>query len=326
MSDAGGSYDPATSPFELPIAVRRVWLCFEERPLLLTPREGANLTTTLRGLFLRSLLRAGCEAGASRGACIARTGDHADNTQIACSRPETCPVAWLHPRRSLAQRRDHPSPVILHPLGLAEEGHELILELILWGRQAVGREGVVRRAMRIAGETGLLDNQGPLLFRVKGRDLFDGTLGDWCELFQADLPDPLEHLLVGLQGPFSGRPDIKGIIKNAALQLVRWDLEDRGWSERLGKQGCDELADAVSEAAARSLDGVEAEAVLKAARGGFRRSLSTGADVPLAGVEGGVELRGPLKRALPWLIVLATHGGPKRSWGLSQVELIVPER
>ena len=53
---------------------------------------------------------------------------------------------------------------------------------------------------------------------------------------------------------------------------------------------------------------------------GARLSKSSGTPYPLQGFQGNVELEGPLRAALPWLLALALGGGgQKRAMGFGVV-------
>jgi hypothetical protein len=302
------------TPFRMPIAVVEAQARLGG-PLRLGVRAGASLATTLRGCYETALLRAGCAVSSGPRCCERTPAD--EPGAVVCARPEACPIPGLYKPRSEAQRRDHASPIGLWARQTAER--LLDVRMVLWGRRALAARALAFEALVAAGRAGLWDDRASVLFDVTYKPVFEGALGAWAA--QATATD---RVLVELASPCQGGDaQLAHLLGNLAHDLVQWDLEDSGDSTRLGKRGCDTLADEARREAEASLAGVTVDVrALDAEDHGLRQSRSNRGSFRLYGVSGYVELSGDLTRAWPWLASLALRGaGQKRSFGLGEVRL-----
>ncbi len=306
------------TPFSMPIAVVAARASLH-RALRLEPHAGASLATTLRGAYEAALLRAGCAFAPGPRRCD-RVAEHA-RRPVVCQSPTTCSIPALYKPRSQAQRRDHPSPVGLWVRQTSETS--LDVSVTPWGRRACATRALALGALAGSGRAGLWDGASALPFDVETRTTFEGTLGDWA---RRGRPGG-RRLLLEFASPLQcADGELAHVLGTVAHDLVQWDLEDCGDSARLGKPGCDALADEVRRQAEAALDGVSVEVrSLDAEDHGQRRSRSNHGAFRLYGVSGFVELSGDLSRAWPWLRALALRGaGQKRSFGLGEVRLWEP--
>ncbi len=173
-----------------------------------------------------------------------------------------------------------------------------------------------------------------LEYRVERVELgFAGTVSGWAACC---LPAGTRRIMVATTAPVRAAGDpreraaergewLPAATGDAACQLARWDLDDRGLAGALGKEGCDAAAQAAREAAHRAFESCRINPLIAGAGSlGRRRSRASGHAFPLEGHAGLIALEGDLDAVAPWLVVLATHGGAKRSFGLGRVELWRP--
>jgi hypothetical protein len=126
--------------------------------------------------------------------------------------------------------------------------------LVIWGRRAIQYQEIVFRAFSLAGKYGIEDSAGYVSFVSQIGLAFDGTLK---QLINSILTKHSSAHRIGIEmlgPPFAitqpvqpvlnkeNTIDLSAIIGNVAHDLVIWDLEDRGLSYQLAKQGCDQLA------------------------------------------------------------------------------------
>jgi hypothetical protein len=279
----------------MPIAIVSA-TCQLAQPVDLPPRDGATLATVLRGAFGDALVHAG--------------------------------LGPLHEPRSRAQRRDHPSPLVLRVRSVEADAHEpthvcgFEFTLLFLGRAACAQREPVLAALHGMAATGLTATRVP--FELTLASGFEGTLADRNAMRARD---GSRHARIVLRTPMSAdllRFD--AVLGEVAHELVQWDLVDRQVSEDLGKRGCDALAEQARVAAASSLLGVRVDADVTEQHIGSRRSRSNGHRFGLTGYTGAVTLEGDLCGALPWLVVLELRGaGRKKTFGLGEVQLELGE-
>lgn len=288
-----GVYDPLRSPFDMPLTMFRA-NCTLARAIELAERPGASPATLVRGAFGLALVNAG--------------------------------LGWLHEPRCDAQRRAHPSPVVVRvrPLrsgadcGAAVAALELAVALL--GRKACESLDPVIAALRGSGREGLSHEGTRTPFTVETSARWAGTLGEWVRERSAGFgPDLAVELVTPLD---RASPDLRGVLADAAHELVQWDLADSGLADQLGKQGCDPLAERARRHVAALLAGTQVSVNVERADGGRRRSRSNGGRFPLRGYVGRIALTAVPTEALPWLVVLEVRGaGRKTSYGLGEVRL-----
>lgn len=305
------------TPFRLPIAVFRVQAHLST-PLCLGAHGGASLATTLRGAYEGALLHAGCARQPGQQPCH---GGDGDPRGVTCGRPDVCPIPTLYKPRSLAQRRDHPSPIGLNVEQTTPA--QLSGRVTLWGRRALAARTLALNALAGAGRRGLWDGAHTVRFDVVAEPVFEGTLGAWVFRQRGPEAEP-DRALVEFTSPCQGEVLRFGALAGqVAHDLVQWDLEDSGASTTLGKRGCDELADGARACAERAFERVTvAMRQLDVEDLGQRCSRGNRHKFRLEGVRGFIELRGELTAALPWLMLMVLRGvGQKRAFGLGGVRL-----
>jgi hypothetical protein len=295
-------YDPLTTPFEMPIAIL-VAYCQLERPLMLPPRKGATLATTIRGAY---------------GTALEEMGQQ-----------------WLHRPHSAFQRRDHASPIVLR---FAVDGHNTYssetlvindgfeLSVLLLGRKAVAKTLTAIEALERTGKRGLTSEH--IQFFPTIEPLYSGTLYQWIEA-QRQVNLSKSDVLLTLDSPMNAdTSDLSELLGTVAHDLVQWDLEDSGRAQRFMAEGhdpkrtCDALADYARAAAAAALEGVAITSSLSHRNLGKRQSATNPGAVSLHGDEGWICLSGDLEAAIPWLRVLELRGGgKKKSFGLGSVRI-----
>lgn len=284
--------------------------CPLEHTLELAPRSGATLATTVRGVYAKALVTMG--------------------------------FAWLRAPRSEAQRRDHPSPLVLRVTGrdagrseARGAGREAIalgtleLSLTLLGRKALSHANVAIEALHRAGRAGL--TQKSIRFEPTLELTFDGTFAEWTASARAasmntKTPSPRKARIDLVTPMDADVHDFPRILGDAAHDLVQWDLADSDLADRIGREMCDTLGDRARKLAAETLRDVTLRADVTFEELGLRRSRSNGQRFPLQGYLGSIELSGPLDAALPWLGVLELRGGGgRKTFGMGEVRVWVGE-
>ncbi len=314
-------YEISQSPFELPIVIYEV-KCNLKRELQFLSRKGANLATSLRGVFRLAIHELAC------------TNPHSTNCKD-CPSYKKCLVPFLYGPRSEAQRRDLASPIILWPMEPVKPANTIKIKLVIWGRQAIQCQEIVFRALSLAGEYGIEDSVGGVPFASQVALSFDGTLNQLINSIISKHSGARRMGIEMLGPPFATSQSVRqqlnketdislsAILGNAAHDLVLWDVEDRGLSYLLAKQGCDKLAQMARERACAALDLIKMETTLLAVESyGKRYSRQNGKSFALNGLIGKIHLSGDIEKVLPWLVVLSLRGGTaKKSFGTTRVQL-----
>lgn len=316
------AYDPTTSPFEMPIC-ELVVRCQVESPPSTGPLVSRDLALALRSGFWANLVRLGCRDDA--GACH-RDGQGVRNRQtVACSHRDSCAVPVLFRPRSTIQRRDHASPAGLMVRRCATDS--FTVSIVLFGHRAVANRALIGRALEHTGTRGIRLADTSLQFLPRPSGEFSGPLHQrLAQILPMHIArDHAAPVLLELSAPLDTTSgELATVLGNMAHDFVQWDLEDRGLAERLGKAGCDQLAEAARQCASASLASVRVDDGTIATRVGTRRSRSNRNRFVLEGRKGYLHLDGDLTAAAPWLALLSLRGGGRhKSFGLGQVRLWV---
>lgn len=298
-------YDPMRSPLELPIRVMRATLHFE-RPFDLPTVEGASLATSLRGALGHAIRQTTCTA-----LTVCRSG------REGCGGAQGCGIPVLWAPESTAQKRQHASPIVLAaPTTVAQGATDVSFRVTLWGRRAIEHQRAAWGALRAAGGRGLDTVGGVLRFEVDLDAEYEGSLDGWAR----SRGTSLERATLR----FAARRDVPAEparsadrIADIAHDLVQWDLFDQGLDERLGKRGCDELADAARGGVHTLLAAVRIQDRAVIEFGGRRRSGRNEGEFNVPRLAGEVVVEGALDAVIPWLAVIELRGfGPKKAFAV----------
>ena len=324
------NYDPATSPFELPVQ-KLIAYCITERPLFLPPRQGSTPGTSLAGTFGIALWSTVCfYSNTPAGACNTLQG------KPRCQAPSTCILPWLYKPYSEVHRRNFARPVLLRSADLegAAPVDVFTLEVTLWGRHAIAAQEAVKNTLVKMGELGLNSEGTPVRFKVNNIESEQAfTLSQRLER----LPK-VQSVLLEFQTPFlHGEKTSEGkrqfyireqlpivsLLGSVAYNLAAWDMEDRDLGKKLDGKARHDLARDTRDIAwkvAEELFIVRTH--LSPVEVGERFSRGNRKTMQIQGFVGLAELAGNVGVAMPWLLTLAlAGGGQKRAMGFGSVRM-----
>ena len=288
-----------------------------------------------------------CHAAREGGTVCEWTDGSAGPRSPDCQHRDVCLCPRLYLPRSDVQKRDFPSPVLVRAAepDEVEGGFESVVDVVLCGRIATAHEQVIRETMEALARAGF----GPPGLRVNFnvanvRVVFDGPLADMAgpaptadssvliELVTAVGWDParISHARGSRMRTETeegaGLP-LAWLLENVADDLVRWDIEDWGLSDTLGREACEKFAAEASQAAGMAAGRVAIEkAALREEEYGLNsRKSRTGpreGHHPLFGLSGFALLSGDLPAVWPWLLGAVARGaGQQRGKGFGHVRL-----
>ncbi len=330
-------YDPATSPFDLPVTTLRV-ACRSERPVTLTTGSGTFPSVALTGAVVAGLVDLACERRAPSARCgLAR------DSEPRCAAPDSCPVGRVLKPHCAVTGRDHASAVRVrsHALDAGAAVSEFEVEVRLIGRRAGGLEPLVLAAVERGGELGLdmrggrvrfaptrlvARVAGPLGERIDrsfpGADVQQAALAfETPTLFEVNVArgGRRSERLLFADGPLP----LAAMLDRAAYDLVTWDVEDRGLGIAAPRSDRDSWGLAL---AARAVDASRKVTIdaqeLAPIDLDERTSRSDGRTYPVQGFTGRALIGGDVRALWPFLVVAAVVGvGKRRAAGFGFVSI-----
>lgn len=278
-----------------------------DRVVSLPVRRGATLATSLRGTLLRHFARRACRAA---GSC-------AGSDPWRCADPQGCDATWLIAPRSLAQRRDHASPITLTVQSSSER--VIALRAVIWGRRATAQRAAILAAFADAGASGLIAGAHRVRWTAAAGPVHASAVG---ALVRATAPARLGASIVGVTRLAQGdRSGFAPLIADVAHDLTQFALADCGLDQGLGKAGCDAIADRARAEVLAAQDQVDIRwQEVRAANVGARLSRRNGHRFELSGTSASIALSGRLESIAPWLAAAGYWGiGGRKSFGMGRI-------
>jgi hypothetical protein len=330
------SFDPVNDPLDLPVQKWRVH-CALERPLAASTNwDIPSFGIRLRGALNHQLSQLAC-LGFFHGR---RPCEVAGNgfTQ-GCLHPEACLRPYLLKPRSPIDGQSFSSPVFIEigELTTAHRTQTFCLDITLWGDMALGAHAVLLASLNNLAGAGLKAFRGrqrraPLrvgyrLVQIDQRPMF--RLSDKVRsLEQRDWHEielTCEALIRNPERPDGDPLPIARLMADSATKLQHWSLIDRGLAPRVSRQELRDYRNRIARAALRAGEGlILVQGPGRVARdAGWLRSASTGYCFPLGRARSGrLLLRGAIREALPWLVLLATgRSGQRVANGFGKVRV-----